>query len=630
MVPDSPSTLDRLTPHVLHHRGPMRSPAQTARVFRDRSGWLIARLALTTLLAATTACSERPLAPLASPNVLRDLLASAPGCERTCTIVSETDLRPYRAASVGSDSANARVFLAEFVVAGVAGSEVQLYSSASTAFLTAFGAARPLVVDVDGSTKNFTFRHLTQGATVYRFDNADTVRIQYWLSRGLGTVPPIAALLEQRLAGATQLLSAQQPWTARIPSQSGGLTNMSEARCYVPSPGTYCGVTADFIPYYPGSPFGEFQNPPGTGASAPITIQFSSPVDNIAVSIADPDYSGNQLIVHSSSGSTTYDFVGDGIPGQYTEYQIITGDEDVGSIDFLPAANDYVAYFGLSFTLGDSIEVVCTPSSVQRTQTISCEARSSNPSLTVQVSGWDFVGGRNNIIDIQTPSTSTTWAGPLVTSGVVSVVGTLSNGARGTTSQSVTATARSWGSMQARIALVEQNPTTLLPLHPTRLGELGVTALPLGGTWIEDTDYATVPAGGPNAGVLYVTNIPINVQPTVHVNRAALSVGSDFYNLQRNQGSGPWCGKPDVVPFVPVVERHEGLNWEPNSHTGMYRAKLWNIGGPRTEGVVGMNYDQLIAEADFVVGPVLQESADSASWADSAAYRPTYCRFRYF
>jgi hypothetical protein len=47
-----------------------------------------------------------------------------------------------------------------------------------------------------------------------------------------------------------------------------------------------------FHPYYPGSPFGEFQNPPGTGASAPITIQFSSPVDNIAVSIADPTTPG--------------------------------------------------------------------------------------------------------------------------------------------------------------------------------------------------------------------------------------------------------------------------------------------------------------------------------------------------
>jgi hypothetical protein len=482
--------------------------------------------------------------------------------------------------------------------------------------------------------RTYSYQELTSALQIYRFAQPDTITIQYALMRAGSTRPRGAPRLEQSLTGrSAQILGARTPWIRNSSAQTGatGLATTSQTRCPVPGPsGTYCGTSVTFNPYFAGSPFGEFQNPPGTGQSEPITITFSPAVSNIAVSIADPDFPGNTLTVHSASGSPVYTFVGDGTPGTYTEYQIITGDVGVTSIDLTPASGDYVAYFGLSFTIGDSIVVTCSPSSVQRAQQpITCSATSSNPANPVQVSSWRFVGAPQTRIQVDEATQSATWSSLLVTSGRVSVVGTI-GGASGTAGTNVTATARDWSTMLPNVLTPLQLGPDNLPPHPTRVGELGNTDFLDNIATFEQDGTAQVPAGGPNGGVFYVTKVPFTAQPRIRVNTTALSTGSDFYNLQKRNGGGGMCGQSDVVPFVPVVRAHEGVNFEPKSHTNFYRAKANKISGLLSEAIVGLNLSDLQDEGDSVVSIIRTAAHDSSQWADSAAFRPVYCIFKYF
>lgn len=133
----------------------------------------------------------------------------------------------------------------------------------------------------------------------------------------------------------------------------------------------------------------------------------------------------------------------------------------------------------------------------------------------------------------------------------------------------------------------------------------------------------------PNAGAFYLIDNPVKVIAQVRVNYVALSVNSDFYNRQRNQPTGPWCGKPQVVPFVPVVEQHEGLNFEPNSHTGLYRATLNTQSGPAMEPLVAMSFDLLQDGATAALQPIRTAALLNSDRADSQ-FAPVYCAFRYF
>lgn len=599
----------------------------------------VVSLCCTTLLglgiaAVSTSCTgDQAIAPYNGRRAHATLVESISRCRRACILAD--DIRPFRAAAVGSDTANAVVDLATVSLVGDTGDSVSARLIADGQFFTSAIERQLVTIRVKGAAEQYTYEQLKTAIVLYRFLRPDTITIEYGLVRSRIDQVQGSVRMEQSVSRTVRVISARTPWVrasvaslAQVASGSGITT---QVRCAVPGPSsTYCGVDVAFNPYFVGSPFGEFQNPEGTGASAPITITFSPAVDNIAVSIADPDFPGNRLTVHTTAGANnTYDFVGDGTPGAYTEYEIITGDIGVTSIDLTPAPNDYVAYFGLSFTTGDSIVVTCSPSSVQRGGSIACTAKSSDSVRALQVDSWRFVGSPHSRIQIDSVTQSTSWSGTLVTSGEISVVGSIA-GARGVGSTNVTAKPRDWATMLPRILDPLYLGTDNLPAHPTRVGQLGNTDFLDNIATFNDGDFTQAPSGGPNGGVYYVLRVPFTAQPRIRVDTVALSVGSDFYNLQRPNGGNGTCGKSDVVPFIPVVKAHEGINFESNSHTNFYRAKANKISGPLMEGIVGRTLSDLQNEGDSVVGIIRNAAHDSSDWADSTGFAPQYCTFKYF
>jgi hypothetical protein len=574
-------------------------------------------LAVGTLILQAGCDARIPVGPSASEAPATR--ATEVPCGSRCILIA--DARPFLVAARAVDSLHATTELAVVRITGTKGGVVRLRLAADAGFLT---SNAELLVTVDGLETRLRASAASKGVIIARFRDARTITISYGLDRGTGQVPREIEIV-QELSGGAVIAEARRPWLSarRASSHESG-------RCNVPIPGTYCGVDVLFQPYFDGDPFGEFQNPPGTGPSEPIHIIFSRPVAGVAVTIADPDFPGNQLVVNSVSGSSTHNFVGDGIPNSYTEYSIVTSDGNVTSIDLIPAQADYVAYLGFSFEVGDSIVVSCTPSSVLRASgAVTCTASSSNPNAALTMSEWRFIGGPGNTIRVNETTTSPTWAGPLATSGSVSGYGTLSTGAIVGGTANVTVTPRNWSSMLPSITAQEE-PSTL-PVRPTRVGELGNTGLPIApGAWLLGR-VATIPLGGPNAGVWYVTQVPINVLLRIQVNRAALSQHSDFWRRQPTNNPPPgMCVRADVVPFVPVVERHEGLAFEPGSHTGLYRARLNQTAGPATEGLVGMTETDLQANADPVVNMLVTDANNESAKADQPPHIPVYCNFRYF
>ena len=84
------------------------------------------------------------------------------------------------------------------------------------------------------------------------------------------------------------------------------------------------------------------------------------------------------------------------------------------------------------------------------------------------------------------------------------------------------------------------------------------------------------------------------------------------------------------MPFLTVVERHEGLNQEVNSHTYLYRQKLDQLAGPATEAVSALNdLTALSDEAPAAGQPVFNAAFANAARADGE-FAPVYCTFKYF
>ena len=594
--------------------------------------------ALVVIALALTACGpDAPTGASITPRAAASRVRSPDTCQAACTLT--VDDRPFVAAGVPSDTVGARLDLGEVRSRGEAGAEIRLVLVGAQGSAVGGSDVPRFIVDVDGIERRFSATQLAAGVTVYRFTSNRSVVVTYSILRGGPVDGGAAARLTQQLLGNVHVEDSRTPWARGRPIETLAAVTTSETRCSVPSPGTYCNIGVTFNPYFVGSPFGEFQNPQGTGASQSINIAFEFPVNAVAVSIADPDFAGNRLVVNTLfGGSNSYDFVGDNTPGTYTEYQLITGDRGVVSIDLIPAANDYVAYFGLSFAIGDSIVVTCDRVSVQRADPagVSCTATSSNSNETLQIQEWNFIGGPGNTIRVISPTSSPTWSGMMVATGTIEARGVFTNGGQATGRKVITVTGRSWSSMLPQLS-VREGFVRGLPVRPTAIGDLGVTALPTafpdgtGSAWIFDDGYAQVPPGGPNAGAHYLTRVPVNLDLVIEINRTALSVGSDFYNRQyKNNAPAGKCRQADVVPFIPVVEAHEGTAWQTGSHTERYRTRLNQIAGPGTEAVVGMTYDELQTRANAAVGPLYADAANAGARADDPPNRPVYCEFRYF
>lgn len=128
----------------------------------------------------------------------------------------------------------------------------------------------------------------------------------------------------------------------------------SAATCTATAPGpSSCpGVSVSISPYAPGAAFGDFQSGPGTGASSTITVTFSVKVSSVTITAQDPTFAGNQMQAFDETGGLlgTAPIAGNGTPGINVPQTVTITAVGIKSIKLIPAANDYVAYGGLTFT----------------------------------------------------------------------------------------------------------------------------------------------------------------------------------------------------------------------------------------------------------------------------------------
>ncbi|MGH7718738.1 MAG: hypothetical protein ACREON_07840, partial [Gemmatimonadaceae bacterium] len=267
------------------------------------------------------------------------------------------------------------------------------------------------------------------------------------------------------------------------------------------------------------------------------------------------------------------------------------------------------------------LEVTCnTP--VTRGETLSCTAEGQPRPISFRVTGWsygDSAGTFPNVVEtpLGADTTMTTWSGKLVLSGWVTASGVV-GGLAMSDSVRVTVTPRDWTEKAPPWAAPEE-PNPQLPLRPTHLAQLGEIAR---GATIDITEKREIITTGPNAGLGFLTDFPMTVEFLIRVNRAALKVGSDFYNLQPTTAVGQSCGKSDVVPFIQFILEHEGANFETGSHAGLYRRRFTELKpGQRVEGLVRSNLTDLQNAAVDSLIPVHQSALVVSDSADG----PTVC-----
>lgn len=292
-------------------------------------------------LQALAACrDESAVAPVARET------HTEVSCVSNCTILGTLSM--LRDAIANPDSTNHPVFLADVQLAGVRGDRVELTLFADDAVLDAVGPNEHVLVQTDSVMRSFPIAELRDGRVVYTFDQADTVRLRYFLDRRVQTAPSSGRLeLSQHLQGSARLLGQRLAFAKPGIAES---LNAPGFGCYVTGQVTkVCGNVVTLSPYAVAEHFGAtFQSNPGNGQSFGISVTFKLPVKSVTVKIYDSDYPGNKMIAYDSLGnvldSATFDY--DSLPqnGAINQEKTITSQVGIARVELIAADGDYVAY----------------------------------------------------------------------------------------------------------------------------------------------------------------------------------------------------------------------------------------------------------------------------------------------
>jgi hypothetical protein len=179
--------------------------------------------------------------------------------------------------------------------------------------------------------------------------------------------------------------------------------------------------------------------------------------------------------------------------------------------------------------------------------------------------------------------------------------------------------------------LKDSTPNNLNP-RPTNQGDLGATT--------NRVNILLIPTGrvqiavGPNAGVRYLTEVPVEARSEIEINRIALAVESEFYFLQPRNAPPGKCTRDDVAPLLPLVEEHEGLTLRvnPPSHAAMFRHELNRLVPQATEHVVALTDADLVLKADAAALPGMEAAIVAARDSVNGGTVPPipWCVFKYF
>jgi hypothetical protein len=251
-----------------------------------------------------------------------------------------------------------------------------------------------------------------------------------------------------------------------------------------------------------------------------------------------------------------------------------------------------------------------------RGEELGCSVGSYPAGLDVRVTGWSFEGDAFSRAAGE-EELATSWGGPIVTGGRVSVAA-LVKGVEQSVAMDVSVLPRDWS--DRRVAVVTRRVAAshdrALPVRPRGDFHLANTifqarALPA----------TTAVERGPNRGLSFLQAIPFEVEALVLLNGTALQEESEFYHLQApdrpgSNNSWPECSKSAVPRLPPHVLAHEGIPMDPTpSHIGAYQQELdRRIGGTvgQIEAAVGEAAVDLQAEYSGILEQVHRSASDAA------------------
>lgn len=299
---------------------------------------------------------------------------------------------------------------------------------------------------------------------------------------------------------------------------------------------------------------------------------------------------------------------------------------------------DHMATTFSAVTWFPAPSVDCSPVSVVRGQVVDCHVLTET-GITATVTGWSFLSDSGISITRATNPTDSSWVGPLIRSGVVSVQGMAGTVPFSALTQ-VAATPRDWtGAIPYSVPLPADSldagafmtsPVIDLPDGGQEWpdGQLGKYAFGIHWNSPGTMDLVT---DGPNEGVLWMQNPPPGWFPPDVVRPPHLESGAPFYEAQTGQGPGDgkpskklyawgrWCVKTDMDSLRQEVFWHEGLESNPLRISHHQAVSDWipqHDSGPHFEGVAifsldpGTLLDSVIAVLDRAYYNKVAEATD--------------------
>ena len=391
-----------------------------------------------------------------------------------------------------------------------------------------------------------------------------------------------------------------------------------------------CGVTVRIGPYVPGTVFGEFQSGPDAKASSIVIPPTFRPQANW---LFDPPVSSATIIFFNYTSDEKY-MIAFNAAGEAVDIVTFAGHvlgvtRTVSGLGIVRVSVGGPGAFGLTFLsfVRAGLELTCTPASVTRGEPTSCTASAMPAGATLQVQEWSFVGAGG--LTANEVSNESTWSGPLVVSGTVTVRA-LVDETELTSDATVTVGARNWSAVHPSFEVVDASPGLRAEPRPTEIGQFGAVQFEVTADGAVAA-VAEVPSG-PNAGFHYLTAIPYGVRARVFVNTVALRVRSEFWYTQprrrrTNAAGEDLCGRADVVPFIAVVREHEGMTFASGSHTRFYRDKLFELAGPPLENVVMGQLFAVLSAVNTPFADAMEAAGIESDKADDAQNAPMYCFF---
>ena len=251
----------------------------------------------------------------------------------------------------------------------------------------------------------------------------------------------------------------------------------------------------------------------------------------------------------------------------------------------------------------DSLTLTCDKTTLTRGSPISCTAALTSGQPLTNILSWSFTPSDTAISFLPryrkgTTPTSTTWSGPIVTSGDINVSTLDGKNAVWT----VQVQSRNWGQAQLPVIDVQDLGAGPVPgrrfafFDPPLDGILGETTGRIDTLNLQTTvpNNFTMISGGPNDSLSYSTSVPGPIRIRTSVHYPSLKAGSLYWSYQDSLGVAPmsagFCNRQFVVDLLPLVRKHEGVDPYVYSHVNTLQTGYAQGWVPAIEALVRVGY----------------------------------------